>query len=352
MTKTMGAAVLHGIGDIRFQEVDIPTLGRGEVLVKVRTAGVCGSDLPRVLTIGTYHFPTILGHEFAGEVVDLGQEVTKVTVGEKVTVIPLIPCRKCEFCEMGRFGVCENYDFLGSRSDGGFCQFAKVPASNLVRLPEGVDYESGALAEPAAVALSALQQGGGLQAGDEVAVFGLGPIGNLVAQWALALGANKVFGVDIVPERLKTGLMVGITRGLNAKEEDPVLEILEETQGKGVDISVEATGANRALEQSLRITRKLGKVILVGRPDADVTICKEAMEGILRKQLRIYGAWSFSSKHYPHHVWETCLGFMQEEKIKVKPLITHRFPLHKVKEVFEMMARQIEYFNKVLLLPN
>lgn len=348
----MGAAVLHGIGDIRFREVDIPTLERGEVLVKVRAAGVCGSDLPRVLTTGTYHFPTVLGHEFAGEVVDLGQEVTEVTVGERVTVVPLIPCRKCEFCEMGHFALCENYDFLGSRSDGGFCQFAKVPVSNLVRLPEGVDYESGALAEPTAVAVSALEQGGGLRAGDEVAVFGLGPIGNLMAQWALALGANRVFGVDIVPEKLKTGLTVGITRGLNAQEEDPVCQILEETQGKGVDISVEAAGANMALEQAFKVTRKLGKVILVGRPRADVAISKEAMEGVLRKQLRIYGAWSFSSKYYPHHVWETCLGFMQEEKIKVKLLITHRFPLHKVKEVFEMMARQIEYFNKVLLLPN
>ena len=140
----MNAAVLHGIDDLRYEKVDIPELGDHDVLVKVKACGICGSDIPRVLQTGTYHFPTIPGHEFGGIVVKAGSQVKNGIVGKKVAVIPLIPCRECKSCEVGDFALCENYDFLGSRNDGGFAEYVKVPYKNLVVVPENVTSIDGA----------------------------------------------------------------------------------------------------------------------------------------------------------------------------------------------------------------
>ena len=135
MQKMMYAANLHAPNDLRYEQVPVPELGAEDVLVKVSACGVCGSDIPRVLTQGTYHFPTIPGHEFGGEVVEIGSEVEPAYLHKQVAVIPLIPCRGCKSCEVGDFAQCEDYDFLGSRSDGGFAEYVRVPKENLVIVP-------------------------------------------------------------------------------------------------------------------------------------------------------------------------------------------------------------------------
>ena len=185
MEGKMKAAVLHGINDLRIEEVEIPRLDEHDVLVRVSACGVCGSDLPRILTQGTYHFPTIPGHEFGGEVVAIGSCVKQNLLHKNVAVIPLIPCRTCKSCEVGDFAQCENYDFLGSRSDGGFAEYVKVPEENLVIMPDQVKPETAAFLEPISVALHVVSNTG-VNFGDDVVVFGLGAIGIFVAQWAKA----------------------------------------------------------------------------------------------------------------------------------------------------------------------
>ena len=135
----------------------IPELREKDVLVKVSACGVCGSDIPRVLETGTYHFPTIPGHEFGGTIAEAGSGVSKELCGKRVAVIPLIPCKTCKSCETGQYAQCEHYDFLGSRNDGGFAEYVKVPESNLLFVPENVDEEAVAFLEPISVALHVVQ---------------------------------------------------------------------------------------------------------------------------------------------------------------------------------------------------
>ena len=192
---TMQALVLHGIADLRLERVPVPAIRAGEVLVRVAAAGVCGSDIPRVYEHGAYHHPLIPGHEFSGVVAQVSDD-TRHRVRERVTVKPLIPCRRCPYCETGALAQCVSYDYLGSRSDGAWAEYVRVPEANLVPLPEGLSIVAAALSEPAAVALHAMRQGH-VAAGDTVAILGTGPIGMILAQWARVVGAGQVLLLDI-----------------------------------------------------------------------------------------------------------------------------------------------------------
>jgi len=198
--RTMRAAVLHAPGDLRVERVPVPAIGPSDALVRVSACGICGSDVPRVLTTGTYRFPTIPGHEMAGVVEELGPEAAAaapgVRVGMPVAVIPLLPCGRCRFCEIGAFAQCEAYGYLGSRTDGGFAEYLRAPAANLVVLPGELSIDQGALLEPVSVALHAVRNLD-VTWGATVGVFGLGAIGNFIAQWASAFGARRVFALDI-----------------------------------------------------------------------------------------------------------------------------------------------------------
>src|SRR4051795_9502959 len=179
----MTAAVLHAPGDIRVEEVDVPTPGPGQVLVKVAACGVCGSDIPRMLRNGGYVMPIICGHEFAGHVAALGEGVTGFEVGDLVSVPPLIPSYHCDFCLKGEFGLCENYDYFGSRNDGAYAQYVVSPVGNLLKMPAGIDPRAAAMLDPAAIALHALWKTG-LRTGQRVLVVGAGPIGLFAVPWA------------------------------------------------------------------------------------------------------------------------------------------------------------------------
>ena len=177
----MKAYVLHGIGDLRYEDWPKPELRPGWALVKVLAAGICSSDIPRIFTKGTYHFPTIPGHEFCGRVEAVHDGGDSGWVGKRVGVFPLIPCRKCPSCQQGQYETCGHYDYLGSRRDGGFAEYAAVPVWNLIELPDTVSDIQGALLEPAAVALHAVKRAE-IAAGDSVCVVGTGAIGLLAGQ--------------------------------------------------------------------------------------------------------------------------------------------------------------------------
>jgi len=347
----MKAAVLHSVGDLRYEEVEDPRISEGEVLIKVKACGVCGSDVPRVMEKGTYYFPLIPGHEVSGQIISTEGKPRDIKKGDRVTVFPLIPCGKCAYCKIGRYNLCDNYNYLGSRCNGGFAEYVRAPADNLIKVPENVSYEEAALTEPASVALHALRRAK-VDTADKLAILGTGPIGILLAQWARIMGAGDIFLIDIEEKKLEfAGEKYGFTKLINSRNDDPVDVIKRETKGRGVDIAIEAAGVPVTLRQAIELARKGGRVVFLGNMREDVTLPERIISSILRKELILYGSWNSNFTSLPKNEWETSLQFMQIGKLKVEPLITHRFKLEKVREVFEMMYKKSEFFNKVLLIP-
>lgn len=150
-TKMMAAAVLHAPADLRYEEIGVPRIGANDVLLRVKAAGNCGSDLQRIMVEGTHVFPCVPGHEFSGEIAEIGNKVDSFKIGDKVTAYPLISCMRCEWCQQGEYNLCEDYDYLGSRCDGAFAEYVKVPDSNLIKLPRPIDFEEAAMIDPACV---------------------------------------------------------------------------------------------------------------------------------------------------------------------------------------------------------
>jgi len=344
----MKAGILYGPRDIRYESMPSPNISREEVLVAVKAAGICGSDIPRYEK-GTspYNFK-ILGHECAGQVVKVGLDVQGVKGGDRVAVIPVLPCGKCPLCRAGKYSLCNNFIRMGTRVDGCFAEFIRILPQNLLKLPDTVDYESASLLEPAAVALHTIKRGK-LNPGDLVVVIGCGPIGCLCAQFANILGARSVYVVDIVQEKLRIAQKVGIFKCINAKKEDPVRAILKENTG--ADLVVESAGSSVSFQQSISLSRKGGRIALLGLMGKDITIPERTYYTILHHELNLYGVYDTDWEPFPpFNSWKTALHFIAEGKIKVKPLISHRFKIEQISEVFSSISSQRERFNKVVFL--
>lgn len=348
MDRLMDAAVLHAPGDLRVERVKVPdNLGSDEVLVKVRAAGICGSDLDRVMKSGTYKFPTIPGHEFCGEIEETGSLASNFRKSDRVVVAPLMPCYKCEHCQKGNYGQCDSYNFLGSRTDGGFAQYVKVPVKNLILLPECISYTEGASVEPAAVTLHGMRNAG-IEVGDTVAVLGCGAIGLFAVQFARIMGATKVIAVDIAEDKLSLAGGVGADILVNALTTDPVAAIKEITCGRGVEVAIETAGVSLTQEQCLRAAKKTGRVLYLGTAHRDVVIPPKTFECIVRNELKIVGAWNSYSAPFPGVEWRSVLDYMVSGSLVVKPLITHLFDLKYAPEVFKDLSERKYPFNKVI----
>jgi L-iditol 2-dehydrogenase len=344
----MRACVLHAIGDLRHEEVANPRPRVGEVLLRVGACGVCGSDIPRVFTKGTYSFPTIPGHELAGIVTEAGARVDPSLVGKAAAVFPLIPCRKCPMCEIGEYAQCADYDYLGSRCNGGFAEYVRVPVWNLLFLPDGVSVEEAAMTEPAAVALHALRQAG-IDIGDRVLILGAGSIGLMVGMWAQAWGAGKVMLVDIDPQKIEFARSLGFADVCNSAEDDLAAWVKDLTD-EGADLVVEASGSTVALEQCMLTAKVFGNVVLMGNPEGNMSLSQQAYWAILRKQLKLHGTWNSSYSKIARSEWQLTLDFMASGKIDVKPLITHRVGLDGLFERMKAIRDRSEFSNKVLYL--
>lgn len=348
----MEAAVLHAPGDLRIETVPVPTdIGDEEVLIKVRAVGICGSDLDRVMKTGTYSFPTIPGHEFCGEIEETGSGVKDYKKGDRVAVAPILPCFKCDFCQQGSYGQCDNYNYLGSRTNGGFAQYVKAPAKNLVRLPDEVSFIEGATVEPAAVTLHGVKKVG-VQAGDTVAVLGSGAIGLFAIQFAKILGASRAIAVDVDYKKLEFAKAVGADICINAAEGDAVQLIKDLTGNKGVNLAIETAGVSQTQQQCLSITRKLGRILYLGTAHKDVVIAPKLFECIVRNELMIVGAWNSYSAPFPGIEWQATLDYIKAGSLKVKPLVTHTFELKEAPGVIKDMSERKFSFNKVVLTVN
>ncbi|MEK7411909.1 MAG: galactitol-1-phosphate 5-dehydrogenase [Planctomycetota bacterium] len=344
----MKAAVLHAINDLRVEEIATPKPGPGEVLVRIGSCGVCGSDVPRVFTKGTYSFPTVCGHEFAGTVVSAGATLAN---GTQVTVFPLLWCGKCPECERGAYARCNDYDYLGSRSDGGFAEYVVAPEKNCIPLPTGVSIEEGAMIEPTAVALHAVKRSG-LVAGESVAVFGAGPIGLLVAQWARAMGAARIMLFDVAPRSLELARKLGFTVVFDSKAGDPVKQVEQLTGGRGADVTLDAAGVPATFTASVAAAACGGRVVMLGNPSGDVVLPAKLISQMMRRELALVGTWnsSYSSTGLPDD-WRTSLAAVAAGTMSLKPLISHRFGLNDTLRGLTILKDRTEFVSKVLINP-
>ena len=331
----MKAYVLHGIGDLRYEDWSLPEIYPGWALVKVLVAGICSSDIPRIFEKGTYHFPTIPGHEFSGKVERVADESDRHWLGKRVGVFPLIPCKKCASCEKGQYETCSNYDYIGSRRDGGFAEYVAVPVWNLLELPETVSDVQGALLEPAAVALHAVKRAQ-IFPSASICVVGTGAIGLLAGQWAKIYGADRV----VIKGRSEFKRQLVQQCGLEYMGDD--------RSGEEFDCVIEAVGSVRALEESLLLTATGGRLVLMGNPDGPRTLSQELYWRILRKQLTLAGTWN-SSYGDEDSDWTEVVQTLVDKKLQIGAVVTHVLESKKLMDGLAMMRNRTETFGKILL---
>jgi L-iditol 2-dehydrogenase len=343
--ETMTAAVMHAPGDIRVEEVPVTSPGAGEVLLKVAACGVCGSDIPRMLRNGGYVMPIICGHEFSGHVAQLGEGVTGFEVGDLVSVPPLIPCYHCDFCLQGEFGLCENYDYFGSRNDGAYAEYVVSPVGNLLKMPAGIDPRAAAMLDPAAIALHALWKTG-LRTGHRVLVVGAGPIGLFAVQWAKLAGASQIVTIDLSEEKSAMAIEAGATHAVQSHAEAKALA------GRGFDIVLESAGVAVTADLAANLAGPHGHAVFVGIPHAPVELSKETWNQFLRLEVTLHGSWNSSSAPFPGEEWRTAADKLANGELQWEFMITHELPLAELPAMMTKLGERSEFSSKVIFVPN
>ena len=381
----MKAQILYGIGNIKYAEVDPPKPKTGEALIKVTKCGICGSDIPRIYKTGAHNMPLIPGHEFTGTV-EWCQDEHEL-VGKRVGIFPLIPCMKCAQCATRHYEMCENYNYLGSRCDGGYAEYVCAPLWNLLPIPDEVTDDEAAMLEPMCVAIHAMRNIGllnddYLQRSEvhkkpgkvdnfqpNIAVCGLGTIGLIIAMLIKYVGYSNVFFIGNKSIQKEMLLKMGFEeeKFCDVRYGDPAMYIKEKTQGKGVDYYFECIGRSESYAQAVNLTAPLGKVMLVGNPASDMELPRDIYWKILRNQLTLKGTWNssyFGRNHGAeshqdkvdecHDDWAYALKFLsawRKEKMALSPsmLITHRFNLEDMQEGLQIMHKKSEEYIKIMV---
>lgn len=345
----MKGLALYGIRDLRYEEKPDPKVEKpDDVVVKIKAAGICGSDYARYRKLGPYIPGTFWGHEFAGEVVEVGSDPQGHYVGERVAACPSIVCGKCHYCKTGDFAKCEKLYAIGSLADGGFAEYCKMPAQNLVRLPDNVSYEEGAIIEPSTVALHALFKTG-IKMGDEIAVVGCGTIGALLVHWAKLFGV-KVYALDINDDKLKEAKALGADVTINTTNVEP-REELDKYNPLGVDIAFETAGNPITAGQVLSLPKKGGEVVYVGLPYGDVHMPRNYFEKITRNELIVRGSFGVTSAPFPGKEWTTATDALARKAVNIKSIITHRIKLSEGPKVMEDIMENPAPYGKVIMFP-
>lgn len=345
----MKAWVLHDVNDFRLENIEKPKPEKKEVLIEVRAAGICGSDIPRVYQNGTYSFPLVLGHEFSGVVAETGEEADERWLGKRVGVFPLIPCGKCIPCRQKRFEMCRSYSYLGSRRDGGFAEYVRVPAENLIELPENVTFEAAAMLEPMAVAVHSIRRAS-LSPSDTAAVWGLGTIGLLLLMFLKEAGIKKILAIGNKESQRQIVRDIGLGEDCycDSRAEDTGKWLLERTENRGPDILFECVGKNETMAKTIEYAAPGGKVVLVGNPFSDMTLEKAVYWKILRNQLNVTGTWNSSFTREASDDWHYVLDKVSGKRVIPEKLISHRFSLEELERGFHLMRDKTEDYVKVM----
>ena len=402
----MKAWVLHDINDIRMEEVKKPVPGKGEALVRVMAAGICGSDIPRIFKTGAHNMPLIPGHEFSGVVEAVGESYdsdlekneavstgradgNKKTggnyadawVGKRVGIFPLIPCRKCDPCQHELYEMCKNYNYLGSRCDGAFAEYVTVPVANLIELPDNVSFQAAAMLEPMAVAVHAMRamekELVKYKNSIQIAVCGVGTIGLLLCMVLKASGYENIIAIGNKEAQRQPAMDAGakvfakfdgkttdifceeqagslVRESVNGKP-DPLSEGASASFVEGMDFDVffECVGKNETLSLGVEKLNFHGVLITVGNPYSDMTLDRNIYWKILRNQFTIRGVWNSSFTGHDNDDWHYVLKLLSENNSKnaMDPsvLITHEFAIDDLMRGLTIMRDKTEYYCKVML---
>jgi (R,R)-butanediol dehydrogenase/meso-butanediol dehydrogenase/diacetyl reductase len=330
--------------DLRYEDVPEPSPGPGQVKVKVNLAGICGTDLkeytdgPNMIAVDKV--PLVLGHEFAGRVVEVGEGITDFKVGERVAAVGYWYCGECYFCKRGMYNICANGGFTGITVDGCMAEYVVVPGYSLYKLPDSVSDELGALVEPLSVALHAVGQGN-VRPGDTVAIVGAGTIGLSVLLFAKAAGATKVYLLDKVKRRGEIALAMGATAFFNPEDEDPVQRVRDLTCGLGTDVSFECVGIPATAQIAQKLARNGSITVIVGAFEEPASI---DLFDLMFNQKALVG-----SSIYVHEA-STVIALLADKKIDPRRLITSKVPLKDAVEMgFEKLVANKEDNIKILL---
>lgn len=341
----MKAAVLRAVREIDVTDVPMPEkIGDDSVLVKIGAVGVCGSDVLRFGVGKGYGFPLVLGHEMSGTVQEASRS-GKMQPGDKVAIFPCLPDPSEDMTEIGEFTMGTKYDYFGSRRDGGMEEYLQVPERNLVKLPHDMSLITGAMVEPAGVALHAMRKVS-VPANATALVIGAGPIGNFAAQWLRVLGVTRVIVADIDPKKRELLEKLGFET-IHAEVAPTEQQVMDLTDGRGVDIAVEASGLAMTFLQALRSAAHKGQVVLLGDLSGDVELPKETVSTILRRELILYGTWNARITPRYNSEWDMVVNSMGKNFF-VDDMVSHIFTLDEAQTVFENLADRKVWSNKTI----
>jgi L-iditol 2-dehydrogenase len=330
----MKAAMLYGIKDLRIEDIQTPQVEKGEALVRVKAATTCGTDLKifqRGYVEKVIKLPTIFGHEWAGEVAQVGEGLDWPAKGMRVRAGNSAPCLHCAMCERGKYNLCENMIWLW----GAYAEYIKVPARtvlvNMQEIPRHVSFEEAAVTEPLACVLHGAEEAR-VKLGDTVAIIGAGPIGLLYLLTVKRMGVEKAIVIDLVEERLGFAEKIGADETVNAGKEDAVERIKQMTSGYGADVVIEAIGLPATWEQALRLARKGGTILEFGGcpPGTEIKLNAEMLH---YGEQTVLGAFHTTPLHF-----RKALNLIASRTIDVRPLITRRMRLEEIKQAFEILS--------------
>lgn len=330
MAKKMRCAVLVAPQKMELQKVDVPVPGPGEVLIRVKAVGVCGSDLH--FFVGRLQsevkYPYVVGHEFSGEVAALGAAVKGLEVGMRVACAPDRPCGECEWCRKGETNVCPNVRFAASHGvPGCLCDYFIVHSSQVYPIAASVGFVEASICEPMAIGLHVVENIVKPRGGETYAIMGTGPDGLAILTAARVNGASKVYASDLLPERLAAAEKIGADAVCNVAKQDFGKLVMELTGGRGVDVAIEAAGAVPAIQQVFRIAAIHGRGVILGIPPVDTI--EADMTAARRRELTVTWARRTVGKY------ARALELIEQGALDTDTVITHRFPLEEAQTAFE-----------------
>lgn len=352
----MKAWVLQNIDDLRYEDVESPSISEKEVLVAVKAIGICGSDIPRVYKDGAHNMPLIIGHEFSGQVAKIGKNVDTSWMGKRVGVFPLLPCKKCVPCQNKQYEMCRNYSYLGSRTDGGFAEYVAVPEWNLIELPSNVTYEQAAMMEPMSVAVHAIRQifakSEDFSLESTIVVYGLGTIGILLTMFLREMGFCNVLTIGNKDFQKKMVMKLGVQelQFCDSRMQKVKDWIMNQTNGQGADVIFECVGKNESIEDAIWCTAPGGKVQMVGNPASNMLFDRNTYWKILRNQLTIKGSWNSSFTHEEEDDWHYVLKKLEEGNIHPEQFITQKMELQGLEQGLHLMRDKTEEYVKVMVV--
>jgi L-iditol 2-dehydrogenase len=343
----MKALILKDYNSFVYEDMPEPEAGAGEVLVKIEAGGICGSDVHGMDgSTGRRKPPIVMGHEAAGVIIRVGENVTKWKTGQRVTFDSTVCCGKCFYCSGGQVNLCDNRMVLGVscddyRRDGTFAEYVAVPERILYALPDGVTFAQAAMVEPLSIAVHAVRRAS-ISAEDKVVVIGTGVIGLLVVQVLRGVGCGSIIAVDIDKERLELAKKLGADYIFKSDDVDITKEVLSLTEGRGADAAFEVVGISDTVKTSIEVLRKGAQVVLVGNITPNVEF---ALQRVVTREISIYGSCA-SSGEYP-----ACLKMIAEGKVDVDALISAKAPLSEGALWFKRLYDKEPGLIKVILVP-